>query len=295
VHLSQVITESCSLVRPLAAERHIRLIEDAEPWSGTCVWADQQRLKQVILNLLSNAIKYNRVRGQMSVSCSRQPEQRIRIEVRDTGTGIAAEDLPKLFQPFERLSVDQSKVEGTGLGLALSKRLVEAMRGTLSVESTLGQGSTFTIVLPEAVKAEIDGDVLKESDDTTPVVAAERTYAVLCIEDNLSNLRLIERILSRRPEITLLAAMQGSMGLDLARKHEPDLILLDLNLPDMHGNEVLARLRQEALTKDIPVVVISADATQPQIERLLNAGARAYLTKPLNVKDFLHVIDDVLH
>ena len=186
-------------------------------------------------------------------------------------------------------------MEGTGLGLVLSQRLVTAMGGTLTVESVLGRGTTFTIELPQAISPVERFAALPES--PAPVETkrqSERTYSLLCIEDNASNLRLIEAILRSRPEITLLIAIQGSVGLDLARQHEPDLILLDLNLPDLHGSEVLARLQQSALTRDIPVVVISADATSKQIEKLIAAGARDYLTKPLDVQQFLDTLDKFL-
>jgi CheY-like chemotaxis protein len=168
------------------------------------------------------------------------------------------------------------------------------MGGTLKVESVLGQGTTFTIELQQAAAQD-----KQLSDLTTGAIVdtskeSKHSYSILCIEDNPSNMRLIETILRRRPEITLLVAGQGSVGLDLARQHEPDLILLDLNLPDIHGSEVLGRLQQSALTRDIPVIVISADATPKQIERLLAAGARDYLTKPLNVDLFLQTLDKFL-
>ncbi len=161
--------------------------------------------------------------------------------------------------------------------------------------SILNQGSTFMVDFPQvASPLEMLSMLPGEFDNATTGTAADDVHTVLCIEDNLSNLRLIEVILERRPGITLLSAMQGSIGLDLARQHEPDLILLDLNLPDISGKEVLARLRQSALTRDIPVIVVSADATPVQIQRLLDAGATAYLTKPLNVKEFLRTLDEML-
>ena len=295
IALSDVIPESCALVRPLADERNIRLVENSATLVRYHVLADRQRLKQVLINLLSNSIKYNRVGGQVEVSSYQIPHDRIRIAVRDTGAGIAADDLPKLFTPFERLSAANSNIEGTGLGLALSQRLVAAMGGKLGVESILGQGSTFTIDFPMvASPVERLSNLPGHGDSADTVTAEQRNYTALCIEDNLSNLRLIEAILESRPKITLLSAMQGSMGLDLARQHNPDVILLDLNLPDISGKEVLARLRQSAITRDIPVIVISADATPTQIQRLLAAGARAYLTKPLDVGRFLEVVDEVL-
>ena len=295
IALIDVVPDACALIRPLASERNIRLEENSMDLRDHYILADRQRIKQVIINLVSNAIKYNREGGQVKLICSLKSDERVTIAVHDTGPGISSEDLLKLFTPFERLGASASQIEGTGLGLVLSQRLVTSMGGTLSVESTLGVGTTFTLEMPQTTAPE--AQVTNEPEtprgaESTPEFG--RIFSVLCIEDNPSNLRLMEAIFEDRPEITLLAAMQGSVGLDLARQHEPDLILLDLDLPDIHGGDVLARLQQSAVTRDIPVIVVSADATPKQIERLLAAGAKSYLTKPLDVGQFLHEVDKFL-
>ncbi|PQV62675.1 hypothetical protein B1R32_12524 [Abditibacterium utsteinense] len=305
VALDDVVSEACSLMRPLAAQRSIRLDTDFSAVERCHVLADRQRLQQVILNLLSNAIKYNHDGGQVRVACHPMPGEQIRIEVRDTGPGISAADLSKLFTPFERLNAANSGVEGTGLGLTLSQRLIAAMGGRLGVKSVVAQGSTFSIELAQATapqqkleKQKLEKQKLENSIpaevDIEERKAAKRQYTVLCIEDNSSNLRLLEIVLESRREVTMLSAMQGEIGLNLARQHEPDLILLDLHLPDISGQEVLTRLKQSAITRDIPVIVVSADATPPQIQRLMDAGALTYLTKPLNVAEFLQILDQVL-
>jgi signal transduction histidine kinase/CheY-like chemotaxis protein len=295
VALHEVLPEVWALVQPLAEARLIHIHDSISTVEHSYILADLQRFKQVLLNLFSNAIKYNRDAGQVEVSVVLDPGGWASIAVRDTGPGISPQDLPKLFTPFERLSAATSGVEGTGLGLVLAQRLVTAMGGTLEVTSILGQGTTFTIKLPQSPSpAEQVTNVPKDVHLVPSNNQNEHIYSVLCIEDNPSNLRLIEAILESRPEIHLLSAMQGSVGLDLARQHEPDLILLDLDLPDIKGNEVLIRLQKSAITKDIPVVIVSADATPGQIERLLAAGAKAYLTKPLDVSLFLDTVNHFL-
>jgi len=295
IALAEILAEACSLVRPLAAEREIHIDIRAAALERTHVQADRQRLKQVLINLLSNAIKYNKTGGKVTLHSLPIAEDRLRIAVQDTGPGIAPQQQQKLFTPFERLDAAHAGIEGTGLGLVLSQRLVSAMGGELTFESVPGEGSTFCIDLPtalspqERVADQLHGMQREEAGST-----GQPSATILTIEDNLSNLRLMEVLLRSRPGTTLLAAMQGSIGLDLARQHEPDLILLDLNLPDISGKEVLARLQASALTCDIPVVVLSADATPAQIERLLKAGAKAYLTKPLDVTEFLHTLDAIL-
>jgi signal transduction histidine kinase len=293
VPVAELILESVELMRPIASERDVTLHIDAGASSHAHVMADRQRLKQVILNLLSNALKYNRAGGQVTVSW-RGRDQQIRLEVHDTGIGIAAELMARLFQPFERLGAS-TEIEGTGLGLALSQRLVGAMGGSLAADSRVGEGSTFWLELPQASPSDHadDESASPEAPPPTPVVIEHRTK-VLYVEDNLSNLRLVERILARRREAELLVAIQGSLALELAAQHQPDLVLLDLHLPDMPGEEVLQRLRADPSTKNIPVVIVSADATPGQIERLLAAGATDYLTKPLDVVAFLTIVDKVL-
>ena len=247
------------------------------------------------MNLLSNGIKYNRSGGEVRVHGLPQSNDRLRIVVQDTGPGITPEEQARLFTPFERLNAARSGVEGTGLGLVLAQRLVTAMGGLLTFDSRPGEGTTFFIELPlvpspeETMTRRPQSICEPESEGSRDQIAT-----ILTIEDNLSNLRLLEVVLRSRPGITLLAAMQGSMGLELARQHEPDLILLDLNLPDISGKEVLARLQASALTRDIPVIVLSADATPSQIERMRGSGARAYLTKPLDVTKFLSTLDTLL-
>jgi CheY-like chemotaxis protein len=210
----------------------------------------------------------------------------------DTGPGIASDKLERLFTPFERLGAEGTAVEGTGLGLALSKHLVEVMGGTLGVESRVGEGSTFEVALPlaEAPVAALGEAHVRPATRPEPT---EKRLVILAIEDNLANLQLLERIFARRPGTKVLSAAQGRLGLDLAREHRPDLILLDLHLPDLPGQEVLERLRAEPLTRAIPVVVLSADATPSRIKRLLAAGARTYLTKPLDVRQLLEVLEDL--
>jgi CheY-like chemotaxis protein len=214
----------------------------------------------------------------------------------DTGPGIAQEAIDQLFVPFERLGSEQSGVEGAGLGLPLSKRLVEAMGGTLEVSSTVGQGSRFWVQLPQAEGPVQRAERQQELEETAtpepePEPAAELT--VLYIEDNLSNLQLVERILSRRPGVRLISAMRPQLGLELAAEHNPDLILLDLHLPDMPGQEVLRRLRAEPRTAQVPVVILSADARPSLINELLAQGVRAFLTKPLDVKELLELLNTI--
>ena len=227
------------------------------------------------------------------LACAEASDRRLRLCVSDTGPGIAPQLLPRVFMPFERLGAEQTEVEGSGLGLALSKRLVEAMGGTVGVESRLGEGSTFWVELPMMESPIQRIQRLGEIEQAAKARGPVRT--ILYVEDNLSNLRLLEQILTRRPDIKLLTAMQGRLSLDLAREHHPDLILLDMNLPDMPGDQVLRWLQGEPRTRDIPVVILSSADTSPkEIERLLAGGARAYLAKPIHVNEFLSVVDEVL-
>ena len=290
VEASEVIASALDLVRPQAAARGIGL-STAVVWRGHLM-ADRQRLQQVLLNLLSNAVKYNRPEGAVTVSCDRTPSGTCRVAVTDTGLGIAPERMPRLFTPFDRLDVQDGSIEGTGLGLALSKGLVEMMGGTLSAASTPGTGSTFSLELPiaSAPSHELPADETRAPGAEAPGV----TGTVLYIEDNPSNLRLVERIVARRPGIKLLSAMQGRPGLELARAHRPDAIVLDLHLPDISGQDVLARLQADPGTREIPVVILSADAMTSRSTSLLKAGAHAYLTKPLSVTQFLGVLDELL-
>jgi CheY-like chemotaxis protein len=292
VPVHETLQLAIALVQPSSAEAGIALRADVVD-ERLHVLADRQRLHQVLLNLLSNAMKYNRPDGVVTVSCERVALNRLRIHVSDTGRGIAAENLERLFTPFDRLGAEASGVEGTGLGLALSKHLVDAMGGTVHVHSEVGVGSTFSVELPV-----VAGPVA--ADDASAEVAPGHdgdglSLKILYIEDNLSNLRLVERVLGRRPGVTLLSAMQGRVGLDLARDHRPDLVLLDRHLPDVSGDEVLHLLRADPRTQDIPVVILSADAIPGQAQRLLDAGARAYLTKPLDVPRLLAVVDESVH
>jgi PAS domain S-box-containing protein len=293
VCVEEAIAEAVDLMGPLAAERAISLAASTALDTTTYVLADRQRLKQVLLNLLSNAVKYTALQGSVTLSFTESGRDSIRIQVRDTGAGIPVEKLARLFTPFDRLGAEQSTVEGTGLGLALCQRLVQAMHGCIGVDSTLGNGSSFWLELPQAQSP-------FQTLTTQKIAAApeepftEMGRRVLYIEDNFSNVTLVEQMLAERPAIELITAMQGRVGLELARKHSPDLVLLDLHLPDLPGWQVLGQLKADAATRDIPVIVISADATAPQIKRLLSSGARAYLTKPLDLAEFFRVVDETL-
>ena len=284
---SELIGETVALVAPLAEQRSIALVTTLA--DGTYVLADRQRLKQILLNLLSNAIKYNRAGGEVRVAVDLDESRRVAIAVSDTGAGILPEKLSQLFVPFERLGAEQSGTDGTGLGLALSRRLAESMGSTLEVQSAPGQGSTFTITL-----AAVPAPELPEEHEEEAAVSIIGDRKILYIEDNLDSLRLIERLLARYTKVTVLPAMQGSIGLELAREHLPDLVLLDLHLPDLAGDEVLIRLKAEPATREIPVIVLSADASPGQIRRQREAGAAAYVTKPIDVQKLLAVIEHCL-
>jgi len=295
VSISSAIQEALDLLTPMAVRRNIQLRDEGGKERRRYVMADQQRLKQVLLNLMSNAIKYNSDDGAVTILSEEIDGSRLRIKVRDTGPGIKPDSLNKLFTPFERLGAEQTGVEGTGLGLALSKRLLEMMGGSIGVENNPDRGATFWMELP------LVQDPVAQLDTAMPVTAApvrplqqQRQRIVLYVEDNLSNITLIEHIVVHRPHVKLVAAMQGRLGIDLAREHRPDLILLDLHLPDISGEDVLHALRQEPTLQNTPVIVISADATRGRIERLQSMGVLDYLPKPLDIKRFLQLLDTCL-
>jgi PAS domain S-box-containing protein len=292
VCVADALEEALSLMRPLAAERGIELLTSVPLDQSYYAKADRQRFKQVLLNLLTNAVKYTPLDGKVTVSFSATGSGVMRIVVSDTGVGISSEKLARLFTPFDRLGAEQTAVEGTGLGLALCQRLMHAMHGSIGVDSTPGQGSTFWVELASADSPLERLTIAKRNASQSSNGSDEERRTILYIEDNLSNLTLIEQMLAGQSHIQLITAMQGQLGIELARQHAPNLILLDLHLPDIPGWEVLSRLQEHDATRESPVVVISADATSRQIKRLMAAGARAYLTKPLDMLEFFRVIDE---
>lgn len=295
VAVAEIIDQVVKLMRPLGARRQIDVQALPTTADDRHVRADRQRLNQILLNLMSNAVKYNREGGRVTVSCE-DIGARVRISVTDTGAGIRREKLALLFTPFERLGADRMGVEGTGLGLALSRGLAEAMGGTLGVNSEIDRGSTFWIELDRAAAATPeDAPPLRETRPPAQPSAAAVSGTILYIEDNASNVRLVERLLrQRRPRITLLHAADGATGIKMALECRPALIFLDLHLPDIPGDEVLRRLWEDARTRAIPVAVLTADATLGQTRRLIATGAKAYLTKPIDVSKMLVLIDERL-
>jgi signal transduction histidine kinase/ActR/RegA family two-component response regulator len=288
-----IVTESLDLIRPLAVQSGIQLLMNEDLSDNRLrITADRQRLKQILINLLSNAVKYNKKAGSVRVWLELAGTGQLRINVTDTGLGISSSKLEQLFTPFERLGAEQSRIEGSGIGLALSKRLIEAMSGLIGVSSRQGEGSTFYIELPIAPEV-LSINSAQNLSELKPEEQPIKPILVVYIEDNPANIRLVQLILANRPNATLLTATDGLSGLELVREKQPNVVLLDLHLPDIEGHEVLNRLQADLSTKNIPVVILSADANPEQTTKLLEAGAKQYLTKPFDVRTFLKVLDEV--
>ena len=291
--LADVLDDCHAMIEPQASKRGIRVVFPRFD-GAVFVKADQTRVKQVFINLLSNAIKYNRDGGQVEVTCSAGGEERLRISVRDTGLGLPPQDLAQLFQPFNRLGQQAGAEEGTGIGLVVSKRLVELMGGSIGVESTVGVGSVFWIELHAAL-APHAVDELAPSVVVPPQVLADAPLrTLLCVEDNPANLMLVERLLARRTDIRLLSARDGDRGIQIARAERPDVILMDINLPGISGLDALRILADDPATAHIPVIALSANAMPRDVERGLAAGFFRYLTKPIRIQQFMDTLDDAL-
>ena len=299
VKLNTVIAEMLDIVNSQAMKKNQEIVLVDSPTNQLFVTADNQRLKQVLLNLINNAVKYTQEGGSVKIQTDLLPADshevsRIRISIIDTGIGIKTGEISKLFLPFERIGAEKTEIEGTGLGLTVVKKLMDAMGGKIGVESVLGEGSTFWIELPKS--EHLIGEIRQKLGDQFDESGAQEIYGtILYIEDNMSNVELLEDIIeSRRSHIRIITSKYGEQAVPLATESKPGLILLDLDLPDIHGSEVLKRLQENTDTSSIPVVIISADAMEHQIEKLLAQGARKYLTKPLHVLDYLSVIDEFI-
>ncbi|MDH4228989.1 MAG: PAS domain S-box protein [Nitrospirota bacterium] len=295
VPLEDVVESCVRLVQPVAGKRNIRI--HADGYAGVSVTADLVRLKQVLLNLLSNSVKYNRTDGDVYLTVQREPEGWVRLALRDTGPGIEAEFQQYLFQPFRRALPMEDSVEGTGIGLSISRKLVELMGGRIGCDSAPGEGATFWVELraatPHLEEVEISGVEATQASDTDAWASGVRPIAVLQVEDNPSNRLLMQEILSRVPGLTLHSARTGEEGVRMAREHRPDLVLLDMNLPDMTGFDVFTLLRTLPEMNGVPVVAVSADSLPDQVQRALHAGFDDYLCKPYRVEGVFKVIEKV--
>ena len=294
VVLTEVMLDCRAMVEPQAQQRGIRITFPHFDVSYY-VSADRTRLKQVLINLLFNAVKYNRPEGAVSVECTLVHPDSIRISIRDTGMGLTPEQMAHLFQPFNRLGKESGAEEGTGIGLVVTKRLIELMGGSIGVESTVGTGCVFWIDLKLTKAPRLAPLLLEQVETARPVLPAGTPMrTLLYVEDNPANLELVEQIIERRPDLRLLSAADGNLGIEFARTYQPDVILMDINLPGISGTEVMHMLRADPATAHIPIVGISANAMPRDIERAIGAGFFDYLTKPIKVKQFVEVLDEAL-
>jgi signal transduction histidine kinase/CheY-like chemotaxis protein len=290
VDLREVLEECHALTRTASAQRGIRLVFPME--TTLSVHADRTRLKQVLLNLLSNAVKYNREHGAVLVECTAGDQGRVRIAVQDTGAGLTPDQLRALFQPFNRLGRDKTSIEGSGIGLVLTKRLVELMGGTIGVASVPGTGSTFWIDLRSAEPARM---AMARADPRLPtlteLVGDARIATILCVDDNRANLALLTEALSLRADCLVLTATDGQAGVDMARSHSPDVILMDNNMPIMSGREAMRILQEDPATAGIPIIAVSAAAMPNMVSSGLEQGYFRYLVKPYDLVDLTDAID----
>ena len=293
VSLINVMHECQAMIESQAKKRGIHI--DFLPFDSTwLVNADQTRVKQVLINLLSNAIKYNREHGTVVVECTAKSLDRICISIKDSGAGLPPEKLVQLFQPFNRLGQETGTEEGTGIGLVVTKQLVELMGGTIGVESTVGVGSEFWIELIRDVTPQLAAGNTMSAELAPQAQGNAPLRTLLYVEDNPANLMLVEQIIEDHPHVRMLSARDGNLGIALARAHLPDVILMDINLPGISGIEALNILREDPATTHIPVVALSANAMLRDIEWGLEAGFFRYLTKPIKVNEFMNALDDAL-
>jgi signal transduction histidine kinase/AmiR/NasT family two-component response regulator len=293
ISLTEVVSECHAMIEPQAKKRDIRLTfpEFDIPYF---VQADRTRVKQVLINLLSNAIKYNKVSGSVVVSYTTSKPGRIRICVADSGEGLTADKLAQLFQPFNRLGKETGVDEGTGIGLTVSKRLIESMNGEIGVESSVGKGSVFWFELnltPEPLTAAAASPAAAAREQ---VQTGAPVRTLLYVEDNPANLMLVEDLIARRPDLRLLSAADGNVGIEFARAYKPEVILMDINLPGLSGIQALKILRADPETAHIPVIAVSANAILSDIKKGLDAGFFRYLTKPIKVDEFMDTLDVAL-
>jgi signal transduction histidine kinase/CheY-like chemotaxis protein len=293
VAVAGVVEDALTAVRPLAQARRIRLQDQSQTPRLPDVTADPGRLKQVLLNLLSNAIKYNQDEGLVAVETAVTGHARVRVTITDTGSGIPLDKQASVFEPFQRLGAEGGPVEGTGIGLTIVRQLVLLMGGEVGFESSPGQGSRFWVELPVA-DAPSGPSLAVDREASVSFDPADRRGVVLYVEDDLSSLTLVRHVLARRPGFEVLHTTLGAEGLELAFSRRPDLILLDLHLPDMTGIELLEALRRAEATRSIPVVVVSASAMPSDVERVQTMGTARYLTKPLDIRVFLETMDSIL-
>ena len=294
VSLAEIMLECQGMIEPQAQQRGIKL---AFPQFDIpyFVLADRTRLKQVLINLLSNAIKYNLKQGTVGVKCTESTPERIRVSIRDTGAGLNPEQLAQLFQPFNRLGQEAGGEEGTGIGLVVAKRLVELMGGVIGVESTVGAGSVFWFELISVAAPHLSMEGGGAAEVVQPQVLREaRLHTLLYVEDNPANLKLVEQIIARHSDISLLTAVNGNSGIEIARVSQPDVVLMDINLPGINGFEALKILRSDPATAHIPVIAISANAMPRDIERGLKAGFFRYITKPIKLNELMDALDAAL-
>jgi len=299
-HISarDVINEGLQLIQSRADRDGITIIDQSDKENLPLLWTDGTRLEQVLLNLLSNAIKYNREGGTVTLSCQEMPNQMLRINVADTGWGIPPDKQNNLFIPFERLGREAGNIEGTGIGLTITKQIVELLGGHISFVSEEDKGSIFSIDIPMSTKQNVETATGNTVAPTAKAVGKHHKdgsrYSILYVEDNPDNMKLMESMIGRIAKTSLLTAYNAELGLDLARSKKPDLILMDINLPGMNGIEALKLLQDIQETKNIPVIAISAAAMAEDIKAGLEAGFKNYITKPINVSEFIQVIEDTL-
>ncbi len=296
VSLTEVMFECQAMIEPQARKRHIRMAYPPLETSGF-VKADRTRLKQVLGNLLLNAVKYNKPGGSVAITCTPgllAPDT-IRINVRDSGGGLAPEQVAQLFQPFNRLGREAGSEEGVGIGLVLTKQLVELMGGTIGVESTVGAGSVFWIEMTRAPAPQLTfPDAGPAAPIRPPAVSGASPRTVLYVEDNPANLELVRQLIARRPDLRLLCATDGTLGMQSARANLPDVILMDINMPGISGIDAMVILRADPATAHIPIIALSANAMPRDIERGLQRGFFSYVTKPIKVNTFMEALDVAL-